>query len=49
MVLTSAITEVLLRKLKKQGFIRYEEGTEFVDTFEDEEEEGGDTPTEASR
>lgn len=25
-----------MRKLKKQGFILYEEGTEFVDTFEDE-------------
>ncbi len=36
-VLTSAITEVFLRKLKKQGFIHYEEGTEFVDTFEDDE------------
>lgn len=36
-VLTSAITEVFLRKLKKQGFIRYEEGTEFVDTFEDDD------------
>lgn len=34
-VLTSAITEVLLRKLSKQGFIKYEEGTEFVDTAED--------------
>lgn len=36
-VLTSAITEVFLRKLKKQGFIHYEKGTEFVDTFEDDE------------
>lgn len=36
-VLTSAITEVFLRKLKKQGFVNYEEGTEFVDTFEDDE------------
>ncbi|ODV59199.1 uncharacterized protein ASCRUDRAFT_37934 [Ascoidea rubescens DSM 1968] len=34
-VLTSAITEVLLRKLVKQKFIRYEEGTEFIDTKED--------------
>lgn len=34
-VLTSAITEVFLRKLKKQGFIHYEEGTDFVDTYED--------------
>ncbi|KAH3899529.1 uncharacterized protein SCDLUD_003806 [Saccharomycodes ludwigii] len=35
-ILTSAITEVFLRKLKKQGFIKYEEGTEFVDTYEDD-------------
>ncbi|UCS22059.1 uncharacterized protein HLK63_K00627 [Nakaseomyces glabratus] len=35
-VLTSAITEVFLRKLKKQGFIQYDSGTEFVDTFEDD-------------
>ncbi|CDR37084.1 CYFA0S01e07184g1_1 [Cyberlindnera fabianii] len=34
-VLTSAITEVFLRKLAKQGFIKYEEGTEFIDTKED--------------
>ncbi|CCF56704.1 hypothetical protein KAFR_0B04080 [Kazachstania africana CBS 2517] len=37
-VLTSAITEVFLRKLTKQGFVRYEEGTEFVDTCEDDPE-----------
>ncbi|CCD24547.1 uncharacterized protein NDAI_0D02330 [Naumovozyma dairenensis CBS 421] len=37
-VLTSAITEVFLRKLKKQGFIKYEEGTEFIDTYEDDPE-----------
>lgn len=35
-VLTSAITEVFLRKLKKQKYIHYEEGTEFIDTFEDD-------------
>lgn len=35
-VLASAVTEVFLRKLKKQGFVHYEEGTEFVDTFEDD-------------
>lgn len=35
-VLASAVTEVFLRKLKKQGFIHYEEGTEFVDTCEDD-------------
>lgn len=34
-VLTSAITEIFLRKLKKQNYIKYEEGTEFVDTYED--------------
>lgn len=31
----SAISEVFLRKLAKQGYIRYEEGSEFVDTRED--------------
>ncbi|PMD65816.1 P-loop containing nucleoside triphosphate hydrolase protein [Hyaloscypha bicolor E] len=34
-VLCSAISEVFLRKLAKQGFIRYTEGSEFVDTRED--------------
>ena len=34
-VVTSAITEIFLRKLKKQNYIKYEEGTEFVDTAED--------------
>lgn len=34
-VVTSAITEIFLRKLKKQNYIQYEEGTEFVDTYED--------------
>lgn len=34
-VLCSAISEVFLRKLTKQGFIRYTEGAEFVDTRED--------------
>lgn len=34
-VLCSAISEVFLRKLAKQGFIRYAEGSEFVDTRED--------------
>lgn len=34
-VLTSAITEVFLRKLDQQGFIKYDPGTEFVDTLED--------------
>ena len=34
-VLCSAISEVFLRKLAKQGFIRYMEGSEFVDTRQD--------------
>ena len=45
MVLCSAISEVFLRKLAKQGYVRYTEGTEFVDTREDlieaGEEDGG--------
>lgn len=35
LVLCSAISEVFLRKLAKQGFVRYVEGSEFVDTKED--------------
>lgn len=35
-VLTSAITETFLRRLEKQGYVRYESGTEFVDTHEDD-------------
>ncbi|KAI4121059.1 MAG: hypothetical protein LQ347_006968, partial [Umbilicaria vellea] len=34
-VLCSAISEVFLRKLAKQGFVRYTEGSEFVDTRDD--------------
>ena len=34
-VLCSAVSEVFLRRLVKQGFIRYEEGSEFVDTRDD--------------
>ena len=34
-VLCSAISEVFLRKLAKQRFIRYVEGSEFIDTRED--------------
>lgn len=34
-VLTSAISEVFLRKLTKQGFIRYTEGADYLDTRED--------------
>lgn len=40
-VLCSAISEVFLRKLAKQGFVKYVEGSEFVDTREDLIE-GGD-------
>ncbi|ODV94079.1 hypothetical protein PACTADRAFT_50968 [Pachysolen tannophilus NRRL Y-2460] len=43
-VLTSAITEVFLRKLAKQNYIKYEEGTEFVDTLEDLGKESGLKP-----
>ena len=39
-VLCSAISEVFLRKLAKQGFIKYTEGSEFVDTREDLIEQG---------
>lgn len=35
LVLCSAISEVFLRRLAKQGFVRYQEGSEFVDTRED--------------
>ena len=34
-VLCSAISEVFLRKLAKQGFIKYVEGSEIVDTRDD--------------
>ena len=34
-VLCSAISEIFLRKLAKQGYVRYVEGSEFVDTRED--------------
>ncbi|ODV92610.1 hypothetical protein CANCADRAFT_43210 [Tortispora caseinolytica NRRL Y-17796] len=34
-VLTSAISEVFIRKLVKQGYVKYEEGTEFLDTKDD--------------
>lgn len=42
-VLTSAISEVFLRKLAKQGFVKYTEGSEFVDTREDLIEQGDPT------
>lgn len=35
LVLTSAISEVFLRRLAKQGFIRYTEGAESFETRED--------------
>lgn len=34
-ILTSSITEILLRKLASQKYIKYESGTEFIDTKED--------------
>lgn len=34
-VLCSAISEVFLRRLAKQNFVKYVEGGEFVDTRED--------------
>lgn len=34
-VLCSAISEVFLRRLAKQEYVRYVEGSEFVDTRED--------------
>ena len=34
-VLCSAISEVFLRKLAKQEYIKYVEGSEFIDTRED--------------
>ncbi|KAF2462141.1 P-loop containing nucleoside triphosphate hydrolase protein [Lineolata rhizophorae] len=40
LVLTSAISEVFLRRLAKQGFVRYVEGSEIVDTREDLIDEG---------
>jgi ribosome-binding ATPase YchF (GTP1/OBG family) len=40
LVLCSAISEVFLRRLAKQGFVKYTEGSEFVDTREDLIENG---------
>jgi hypothetical protein len=34
-VLCSAISEVFLRRLAKQQYVKYVEGSEFVDTRED--------------
>eukprot|EP01117_Protostelium_nocturnum_P009887 TRINITY_DN3522_c0_g1_i5.p1 TRINITY_DN3522_c0_g1~~TRINITY_DN3522_c0_g1_i5.p1 ORF type:complete len:255 (-),score=24.87 TRINITY_DN3522_c0_g1_i5:395-1159(-) len=35
-VCTSALAECFLRKMAKEGYIKYTEGSEFFDTFEDE-------------
>lgn len=43
-VLTSSITEVLLRKLARDNYIKYDLGTEFVDTLEDLGPESGLRP-----
>lgn len=40
-ILTSSITEVLLRKLANQNYIKYDSGTEFVDTIDDLGPESG--------
>ncbi|TKA31254.1 putative GTP-binding protein [Friedmanniomyces endolithicus] len=40
LVLCSAISEVFLRRLAKQGFVRYSPGSEFVDSREDLIEQG---------
>lgn len=40
-ILTSSITEVLLRKLSNQKYIKYDSGTEFVDTIDDLGPESG--------
>uniref|UniRef100_L2FGY4 GTP-binding protein n=1 Tax=Colletotrichum fructicola (strain Nara gc5) TaxID=1213859 RepID=L2FGY4_COLFN len=42
-VLCSAISEIFLRKMAKQGYIKYTEGSEFVDTREDLIEQGDPT------
>lgn len=43
-VLTSSITEVFLRKLAAQNYIKYDLGTEFVDTIDDLGPESGLKP-----
>jgi len=40
LVLTSAISEIFLRRMAKQGYIKYTEGSEFVDSREDLIEQG---------
>lgn len=43
LVLCSAISEIFLRRLTKQGFIKYIEGSEFLDTREDVIDNGDPT------
>lgn len=43
-VLTSSITEVFLRKLASQNYIKYDLGTEFIDTIDDLGPESGLKP-----
>lgn len=43
LVLTSAISEVFLRRLAKQKYIRYHEGSDVVETREDMIEDGDET------
>ncbi|PHH62316.1 hypothetical protein CDD81_7236 [Ophiocordyceps australis] len=42
-VLCSAISEIFLRKMAKQGYIKYVEGSEFVDTKQDLMQQGDPT------
>jgi ribosome-binding ATPase YchF (GTP1/OBG family) len=42
-VLCSAVSEIFLRKMAKQGYIKYVEGSEFIDTKEDLVEQGDPT------
>ncbi|KAB8290258.1 hypothetical protein EYC80_011124 [Monilinia laxa] len=42
-VLCSAVSEVFLRRLAKQGFVKYTEGSEFVDTRDDLIADGDET------
>ena len=42
-VLCSAISEIFLRRLAKQGYIKYVEGGEFFDTREDLIDDGDET------
>ncbi|QSZ33070.1 hypothetical protein DSL72_002655 [Monilinia vaccinii-corymbosi] len=42
-VLCSAVSEVFLRRLAKQGYVKYTEGSEFVDTREDLIADGDET------